>query len=49
VDNALGVIAATSAEAVNDALDGKLAFMEQRFDHLDRDVQRVIERIFPVN
>ena len=49
MDNALGVIAATYAEAVNDALDGKFVLMEQRFDHLDRDVQRVIERIFPVN
>ena len=28
-------------------MDGRFAALEARFDHLDRDVQRVIERVFP--
>lgn len=33
--------------AVSERIDGRLAAMEQRLDHLDRDVQKLVEKIFP--
>lgn len=32
-----------------DVVDERFIRMDERFDHLDRDMQRVIERVFPIN
>jgi hypothetical protein len=34
-------------EALTARMDDRFTAFEARFDHLDRDVQRVIERVFP--
>jgi hypothetical protein len=34
-------------DALTARMDDRFTAFEARFDHLDRDVQRVIERVFP--